>query len=118
MGAPGPATPATLPGALLPGLQATQPAFSEEAVRALAMQTLALQQTVAQQNAELNAAYSKIEALTLAMQQTVAQQPAPFVVGRVWRFGAAPGAASGVSSDKTHSLTVSEDGSVRRSGEQ
>ena len=138
MSAPGPATPATLPGALLPGLQATQPAFSEEAVRALAMQTLALQQAVAQQNAELNAAYSKIEALTLAMQQTVAQQtaaqqrqpsgpqPAPplpsdVVVGRVWHgSGAALGAAvAGVSSDKTHSLTVSED-SLRcaASGEQ
>ena len=146
--APGPATPATLPGALLPGLQATQPAFSEEAVRALAMQTLALQQTVAQQNAELNAAYSKIEALTLAMQQTVAQQtaaqqPQPLaqqpsqqlppqpppppadaadvVVGRVWhKSGAAPGTAvAGVSSDKTHSLTVSEDGlRCAASGEQ
>ena len=145
--APGPATPATLPGALLPGLQASQPAFSEEAVRALAMQTLALQQTVAQQNAELNAAYSKIEALTLAMQQTVAQQtaaqqPQPLaqqlpqqlpqppqppadaadvVVGRVWHgSGAAPGAAvAGVSSDKTHSLTVSEDGlRCAASGEQ
>ena len=68
------------------------------------------------------------------MQQTVAQQtgrlssgsrrraaPAPplpsdVVVGRVWHgSGAALGAAvAGVSSDKTHSLTVSEDGLLRR----
>ena len=82
-----------------------------------------MQQTVAQQ-----AAAQQPQPLTQHPPQQLPPQPPPppadaadVVVGRVWhKSGAAPGTAvAGVSSDKTHSLTVSEDGlRCAASGEQ